>query len=283
MGHNRVMHNRSPLPLVFLVTALGAIASLGVARDPDLGLDGITRPTIDIELAFVIPGRLAELPVRVGDAVDAGAPLAVLDRREAELNVELLEARLANTAATDAARATLDLARNELARVRGLVEGGAGNALELERQQLEVTRAEAQLNLQSLRTRETEIQLEAARESLSQYTLLATKAGSIEEVRFEVGETVDALQGVVRLVNTSTLRVEVAVPIEDSLTLKPGDDAWALLLTADRGAQWMAGVVESLAAVADAGSQSRLVRISVPNPVGLPAGGRTKVRFTPAQ
>lgn len=99
----------------------------------------VTLPVVGIvetravELAFELPGRLAQVRVREGDAVGAGQVLAALDGAEV-------------TAAAEQAAAAADAARSEAVRARAAVETARQQAA-----QAEAAHRTAAANLQQVR------------------------------------------------------------------------------------------------------------------------------------
>lgn len=242
----------------------------------------VTRPSLDAELGFTISGRVAQVLVREGDPVEAGDPIVLLDDRVAKLERDQLAARAESTAQLEAARAQLELAETDLRRVEQLVEDEVAGPYELERQQLTVRQARANVAIQEEAKRLAELRLQAAQANLAEYTIRAPAPGVVERIEVEPGEPVTALEPIVRLVRTDPLRVNAATPTAQTLALEPGDPAWVGFDVADQ-LDWRQSVIVSIARVAEAGSETRTVRIETPNADDLPAGARVLVRFDDPQ
>ncbi|HIP53818.1 MAG TPA: hypothetical protein EYH03_07405, partial [Chromatiales bacterium] len=89
-----------------------------------------------------ITGRIASIPVRVGDQLGKGTPLVHLDCR-------LPRSRLSGAIASrNALRAQLKLARNQLRRARNLSSGRTISDEEVERRESEVDALTAQIESQ---------------------------------------------------------------------------------------------------------------------------------------
>jgi RND family efflux transporter MFP subunit len=267
------------------LTTMGATLSIAVppagsvsARSAD-PIRAITRPSRDLELAFNISGRLMERYVQPGDYVEAGTPLLRLDDREARIRMKLQELRAQSTAALDAAKATLDLQKDELETIKRARADDGVNEREVARQQLEVERAEATLLIERLKREEAELEFEAAAVILEKYTVSAPVSGFVEIVLTEPGETVEALSPVLRLVTTDPLELDAAVPAADTMSLTPGSTVWVSLDLPGHEAFTPATVI-ALSQVADGATSGRRVRIALPNPEGLPAGIAATVRLT---
>lgn len=271
------------------VLAIGvslAIATIAVAmQSGDRSRSGepqpitaITKPSRDLELAFNISGRLMERLVEPGDYVEAGTPLLRLDDREAKLRMKLQELRANSTAAIDAANATHDLHVEELEILKEALADGGANQREVARQQLEVERARATIYIEELKREEAQLEFEAAAVILEKYTLDAPVSGYVEIVLTEPGETVEALTPVLRLVSTDPLILDAAIPAADAMRLQPGSTVW-ISMDLPGHEQYTPATVASLSQVAVGATSQRLVRITLPNPDGLPAGITASVRL----
>ncbi|MEO1131000.1 MAG: efflux RND transporter periplasmic adaptor subunit, partial [Planctomycetota bacterium] len=128
------------------------------------------------------------------------------------------------------------------------------------------------------RRHEAELQLAEALLSLEQFTIRAPTSGIIERVLADAGETVRELTPIVRLVSIDPLRIDAATPLETALRIRPGHPALVRYRAAGLTEAFEARVVH-VASVADAASGTRLVRLELANPQGLPAGARVSVRF----
>jgi len=94
------------------------------------------------------------------------------------------------------------------------------------------------------------------------------------------GESADPSRPVVRVVSTDMLRIEVNPPVEETGGLTVGGEAKVDFGSgASRELVTSRATISSIAAVADARSQTRLVRLSLKNPGNLPAGVQVRVEF----
>src|SRR5690606_18617156 len=110
------------------------------------------------------------------------------------------------------------------------------------------------------------------------YTIRAPQAGVMEEIIVDAGETVEALKPVMRMVVIDPLRIDAPVRTRETLELKVGDPAW-VRSPLRKANDFIRGEIVHLASVADAASNTRLVRIEIPNDVGVPAGIHVQVSF----
>jgi HlyD family secretion protein len=214
-----------------------------------------------VRVASSFAGRLERLHVRRGDAVEAGAPLFVLEseneaaaRREAEQRLRGAEAQLANLqkgrrpteiAAIDAqleqAQAALKLSESVWHRSERLVSQGFISRERLDetrsardRDQARVEQLKADLATARLAARQDEIRaarasVDAARASLAQAEwrldqnwLRATVTGTVADTLFVKGEWVPAGAPVVSLLPPENIKVRFFVPEGELGALKLG-------------------------------------------------------------
>ena len=111
--------------------------------------------------------------------------------------------------------------------------------------------------------------------------ILATPIdGIVQKMNLDVGEMVDPNKpdGVLVLVKNDPIWVEVHLPSVQAAKLKLGDQ---FDLKYEGEEQWLPekGKVNFLDPVVDAASDTRLVRLEVPNPQNRPAGLHVAVRL----
>jgi multidrug efflux pump subunit AcrA (membrane-fusion protein) len=146
----------------------------------------------------------------------------------------------------------VDLARLELAKQRG-----AATDLEVEHAKLEVKIAEVRVENMKLKS---------------------PIEGFVEKVDVEVGESVQALVEVIRIVRTDPLWIDVHVPQQKAFAVKL-DEIANVMFPEPRSAEFP-GKVIFIARAADAASDTLRVRIEVPNQEGRPSGEHVVVSFT---
>lgn len=102
--------------LLVAAAVLGVVAWLGtpwiIARFTQVHINDARIAASVVTVSSEVAGRVTELPVRVGESVAAGTVLAAIDTESSQ---QLLEAVLANLAATDAQLAELENRKSMLA------------------------------------------------------------------------------------------------------------------------------------------------------------------------
>lgn len=244
----------------------------------------VTTAKHDIRLGFTVPGRVARVLVKSGDTVKTGAPLIELEDEAGRAQVEMYALKANSTVNIDAADAELKLAEVEESRVREAFEKSAAGKFEVDRAELQSKLARLRL-AQAVETQtQAKQQLAAAKIAHDAYTLKARIDGKVEEVAVSEGEPVETLKPILRLVAADPLVIDVYVPTLDSLKLKPGAPAWIRSRTADStDSAPQQGTIVYVAQVADARSETRLVRVELPNPQHDPAGIHVTVDFSGPQ
>lgn len=145
----------------------------------------LSTPTDAINLTFKVSGQILSIPVATGDLVDRGEVVALMDRREFELQLS-------------SDRATYEQSLARLDRARRLIRHEAISQQELESAQSEFTRAESAY--------------ENSREQLDETSLRAPYAAIVERVYVDTYQRVQSGERVMRLVVPTTNQVAFTLP-----------------------------------------------------------------------
>lgn len=146
--------------------------------------------------------------------------------------------------------------RVDLKRLEEAKQRGAATELEVEHAKLEVKIAEIQVDNMKLRS---------------------PIDGFVEKIDVEVGESVQALEDVIRIVKTDPLWIEVHVPQDKAHSIKLNDSTSVRFPKPQRASH--PGKVIFIARAGDAASDTRRVRIEVPNQTDRPSGEHVVVSF----
>jgi len=241
------------------------------------GVAAITKPSKDVALSFIQPGRIAEVLVKEGDLVKAGQPLIQQDDAIERAQLAQLEAQSQDTTQVEAARATLDQKRVDLKRLVWAAERGSATELEVEHAKLDVTIAELSLKLAQFQHEQDKRKYDEMKIRVDKMRMLSPIDGRVEKINYEPGESVDIRAEVLRVVQINPLWIEAPVPLAEARTLKNGRVATVRFPGSDgHNAE---GKVVHVATVADAASETLTIRIEVPNDSGRPAGEHVRVFF----
>jgi len=243
------------------------------------GIRAVTRPSADITLSFVQPGRIAYLPVKEGDAVKTDQVLIRQDDAAEQIQLAQLKAQAEDITQIRAAEASLAQKKVDLAKLEKAAASNAATALEVEHARLDVTIAGLSLDLAKFEHEQAIRKYQELETRIKQMQLKSPIEGRIEKIDIEIGESVNALTDVIRVVRTDPLWVDAPVPLQEGVGLKPGITARVRILGDDPGAHAIEGRVIFVSSVADAASGTLRVRIEVPNKSGRPAGEHVTVSF----
>jgi RND family efflux transporter MFP subunit len=155
---------------------------------------GTVRANEEVDLAFEVPGRLIELPVKRGDWVKPGDLLAKLDQRDYENDRDVTAASWREMQST-------------LERVKRLHAEGAAREKELIDSQAAFDRADAELRIREKALTDTE--------------LLAPYDGVVANRFVENFENVAAKQVVFSLQQIEVIKIEVDIPERDLAQITP--------------------------------------------------------------
>jgi len=239
--------------------------------------EAITKPSADLALTFVRPGRIAEVLVKEGDTIKPGQLLARQEDEAEVIELNGLKAQADDTTRVRAAAAQLASKKEDLKRYEWAAGEGAATQFEVEHARLEVVIGDLSLELAKFQHEQDKNKYEQTKAQVDRLRLLSPVAGKVEQVIKHTGESPNAQENVMRVVSIDPLWVDAPVPLALGMKLKIGDAAQVVFTTAGR--EVLDGKVSFIAAVADAASGTITVRIEAANPKARPAGERCTVAF----
>lgn len=242
------------------------------------GYPSISTPSKALTLSFLTRGLVSKVLVEETQRVAAGALLVQLDDRVQQYALEAQKLAAEDDTGVLTAERRLELAEFDLANVLETERANAAAPREVERAKAE--RALAELNLQAAMLERKTSQLAYERDLAfsEHYRIISNIDAIVARIDVHEGESVDELQPAIHLVTIDPLWMDVAVPIQLGMTLKPGDTArvrWRDLPDQPDAA----GTVLWIAPVADASSNRIIVRLEIANSDALPAGLHALVSF----
>lgn len=247
----------------------------------------ITRPSRDSILGFSFPAEVVEIMVKGGQKVKKGDPL--VRARDEDVRAQRDLAKIITEVDLDVQKAQLgvDLAKFEFDAQQELRNQKFGNnKREYEQAKATYEARKVDLEIAKHERKQQLLQLAIRQAQLDKLTIFAPFDGTIDDVIVDLGQVKRETDPVMRIVNTDPLWIDVPTPTSQTLTLnlKPGDPAWVILdLPGDNAAKvWTAKVIE-VGAAADAASNTRRVRVELPNPQRWPSGITAWTRFTAPQ
>jgi RND family efflux transporter MFP subunit len=233
-------------------------------RAQDRVLPGIVKARIESDLAFRVPGKLAERLVDAGAIVKKGDPLARLDDADFHLQVEQAQADYSAT------QGALAQAQAEEERVATLKRQGWSAAADVDK-----VKAAADQARGAFARAERAVTL--ARNAVGYATLNADADGIVSAVLAEPGQVVAAGAPVLRLSHTGEPEAAVAIPeslIDRARSAPARVEFWAL-----PGVE-MAATLRELSPNADPTTRTYQARYSLTNaPAQVQLGMSLTVRL----
>ncbi len=227
----------------FYAIALAVIAA-GCSRPPEGAMLGYGEAEY-VYLASQESGVVAELFVREGDAVDAGAPVFRLQGQRIDLPLQGATAQRAALAqAVEAARAQSVLARSNYQRTNGLFQDGFVARARLDADRAALDAASAQLEQARRQWAASNAEIGLWRQRRSDLAGAAPTAGTIERIYRRPGEVVAAGQPIAALLTPENRRVRFFAPEAEIAHLPPGA---RVALSCDGCANGLMGTVSFVA------------------------------------
>ncbi len=242
-------------------------------------VDAMTVPKHDLKIGFAIDGRVGAMNVKAGQTVKKGEIIAELVDDEGKTMLAEYEILVNSDLEVQSAKAKFDLAKIEHDRVKNLASKNAAAIFEVTRAAASELVAQIEHQLSQRKQKELREQYNRAIARHNEYVMRAPMDAVVEQLTVDVGETVERTKPIVRLVVIDPLWVNAPVPTNQTMKLKVGDPAWVThrLEGQEKAIQ---GKIIWIASVADPASDTRSIRVEMPNSQGLPAGSHVGVRFT---
>ncbi|WP_035724671.1 efflux RND transporter periplasmic adaptor subunit [Bradyrhizobium sp. ARR65] len=231
-------------------------------------LTGEVQARFSADLSFRVTGRVIARLVEVGDHVNAGDVLAVLDSAEQQADVS------AGTAAVASAEAQLRVAQATYDRQKALMTSGFTTRTVYDKAQEGLRTAEGGLEA-------AKAQLGTAKDALGYTKLRAEAAGVITARHVEVGQVVQAAQSVFSLAQDGER--DAVFYVYESVFLGDTDPGRvSLTLVSDRNVT-ASGRVREVSPVIDPKSSTIRVKVAIENPppamtLGSAVAGKVKAK-----
>jgi len=246
----------APVTLQFTPADIAVVEVRELVRS--IAFSGSLSPLVQTTVRSKVSGEVNRVLVREGESVAAGALLAQIDTADLQSR---LEARIA---ALEEAKARLDIA-----------EKNRANNLKLLRQKFisqiafDTTQSTWEAGLASVRSEEAQVTI--ARRAMEDAAVRAPFAGIIARRMANRGEKVGIDSPLFALVDLERMEIEAPAPASEIPSIRVGQ---AVSFRVDGyGERAFVGRVERINPVADAGSRSITLYLSVANRDGALKGG----------
>jgi RND family efflux transporter MFP subunit len=219
------------------------------AEKPARSFVGTIRPRIETDMGFRVAGKVAKRLVEVGDTVEIGQPLGLLDEVDLKLQAEQSQAEF--TAATGVL-AQAGAAENRAKELK--VKGWATDA-QLDQAKATADEARARLN-------RADRSVELTKNSLSYATLIADTRGVVTATLIDAGQVVSSGQAAVRVARFGEKEAVVSIP--ETLIGGAKDGKASVTLWSEPGKTYQAKLRE-IAPNADTMTRTYLAKFTLPD------------------
>src|SRR2546430_8400984 len=148
-----------------------------------------------------VEGYIRQIMVKAGDHVRAGQPMMQIDPERQQATVATTQSQRAS------AEASLEYAKQQLARNQKLLDAGAISQSELEQAQTSVKTAQAQVDALNSQIKENQVQL-------AYYRVTAPSDGVIGDISVREGDRVTPMTEITTIDSEQGLEAYINVPIE---------------------------------------------------------------------
>lgn len=227
---------------------------------PKIRFSGTLDPVWQADVAAKVDGRIEAVLVREGEAVEAGAPLVVLEQTDTSAQHRNAEGSYLD-AQTNLRKAELDLERYE-----SLYESGAVSLESVDNMRFARDNARAKLA-------SAQGALDAASSLLGGTTVNTPRAGIVQKRYYQEGYYAKVGTALFNIADISTLLAKIDVPEGYVASVAPGgavDFTIPSMAGADKTAR---GTITRVAPVADSASRTFEAEVSIDNRGGRLKGG----------
>jgi RND family efflux transporter MFP subunit len=219
------------------------------------------RARVESRLGFRVGGKLVQRQAEVGQVVQAGQLLALIDAQDYQLAAQAAQAQVG------AAQSQRDVAQAEFKRFEALKNQNFISGAELDRRATALQSAQAQLI-------QAQSQAQAQANQAAYTRLTATASGVVTAVEAEVGQVLAAGQPVLRLAHDGPRDVVFSVSESTRMALKLGQTLRATLTSTG---QSVSGKVRELGASADPVTRTYGIKLALDAAVRWPLGATVNV------
>lgn len=252
-------------PVVLNITT-GSVEGRTVERSVEA--TGTLAPRDEVIVSSEIAGTVGRIKADLGDRVQAGETLAVLDQREASLNLEQAKAQHATSLrALEREKARLEDANANFKRYDELFRKGMVAASQFDNVRTGRDVAEAQLHEAEARAEEAQARAELARKRMNDTVIKSPITGEVSRRFVNIGESVKDKAQMFTVVSTGTLKfkgtvAEIAVP-----RIKPGQEV-LVTVEAFKGRTFK-GTLTRISPALDIQTRTLEIEAEVPNRGGV--------------
>jgi RND family efflux transporter MFP subunit len=221
--NSRALYYTRTALLVVIIGASAFTDGVFVFAQERLSFSGITEPIEDVKLSMSVEGRIAAIFFKEGDHIKKGQSIIELESKLEELEVERRKLIWESKAELEAAAAKVITLKSQLDSTRKLFEStGSVSREELEEKELNYILAMAERKRLNMEEERQRIEYEMARENLRKRRLESPLKGVIIKLFLHKGESCEAEEPLVHVVDASQCRFVCNVEEKIGRTLKKG-------------------------------------------------------------
>jgi RND family efflux transporter MFP subunit len=226
---------------------------------------GTLRAIRRVDVMPELAGRIEDVKVEVGDRVERGQLLAVIEHNSLVLAASQAKANR-SVAAAAIERAELDVvtAERELGRVKELATRGAASQAELERSQATVDTAQAALRSARSQHRGAKAAAGLSADSLGDSRMLSPLAGTVTKREVHTGTRVTPASLVFEIQDIDELELQGAVTARDFARLHIGQEV--TIRVDARPDETFTGIVRTMSPSLDPITRRATIGVAVANP-----------------
>lgn len=230
-------------------------------------LTGVIRPRNEVEVFPKLPGRLEKVLVNVGDRVEAGQPLAVIEHREISWQHRQAAAQLkAARAMLEQAKVNAEAARVQYERFKALLADSAVPRAEFERVEAAYNAAAAAVRAAEGQVALAEAAAGLAGEALKNATIVSPIAGTVTRKNVNVGTQVAPMAPVFQVQDVAALKLDGTVTAAEYTRLRV--DQAARVEIDDLPGTTFPGTIATISPTLDPMTRRAAVEITIANPDG---------------
>jgi macrolide-specific efflux system membrane fusion protein len=240
-----------------------------------------TKPSEERDLDFGMPGLVIKVNVVDGQPVKKNDILAQQDTSVEEANKKTFEIEATSKVEEEYAKKDVEVKKIKVQRMEWLRQRNNATELEVKEAKLEVERAIASVELAKQKSAIAAAQAATEQAKINLKQIKSPIDGVVAALDTHVGEvaTSNPQKPAIKVVKNDPLWIDVHFPVGQVAKLKPGQKLQVRYLDEDK---WMPAEVLFLQPLVRAGSQTRTVRVVMPNPDEKPAGLEVFVKLPDA-
>jgi RND family efflux transporter MFP subunit len=265
------------IKLIFVLCLISYTFLTTTLLAEDIDIDAFTSPSSDVLLSFVIPGKVADVRIKIGDVVKKGTLLITQDDSLEKAKLKQLVAGYDNSVKEKAELSKLEQRKRDLAALRKATRTGATSRKEMELAALEVKQLEYALEMLAFEKSQILKKINEEKIALSQMRLYSPLSGVVESIAIEKGESVQQLKEIVRIIRVNPLWIDVNIPLNLTENFNVNDKCFVTFPSNSEEQVIKEATVIFKSFVADPGSDTLKYRLEVSNPEKRIAGERVSV------